>query len=117
AENSARHGLAVSSRVEPSPTFLMLEDTMRPARAVPAHPTWHALARRALSLAVALGLALSFGAGVARSGAAQEASAASWEQLTGTSGTVVDLVTPSSGALLAVTTDGLYRSDDGGAAW
>src|SRR6266496_5885348 len=90
---------------------------MRPARAVPAHPLWRALVRRVLGLAVALGLVLGVGAGAAYPGAAQEASAASWEQLPGTSGTVVDLVAPSSGALLAATTDGLYRGDDGGGVW
>jgi len=72
---------------------------------------------RLFGLTMTLGLALSLGVGAAAPGSAQGAPAHALEILPGTSGAVSHLMTPSSGALLATTTDGLFRSDDGGDSW
>jgi hypothetical protein len=64
-------------------------------------------------LAVALGLGLAIATGIF---GPRPAAADNWE-LTPLGGRVLHLFTPSSGAFLARTTDGLFRSDDGGASW
>jgi photosystem II stability/assembly factor-like uncharacterized protein len=48
--------------------------------------------------------------------AQDEGPAPGWEQ-TGLATSAFDLMTPTSGAFFALTTDGLERSDDGGATW
>jgi photosystem II stability/assembly factor-like uncharacterized protein len=68
-----------------------------------ARSTW-------LALMVILALGLAAGA------RAQAPTAPDWE-LTGLDGRVLQLFTPASGAFLARTEGGLFRSDDAGATW
>src|SRR4051812_8970476 len=83
----------------------------------PAGTLWRRAIGRIAVVAVALSLALGFGPGSPQTGTAQEVLPAAWEPLPGVSGFVLDVITPSGGALLALSTDGLYRSDDGGGSW
>jgi photosystem II stability/assembly factor-like uncharacterized protein len=67
--------------------------------------------RGPLAVALALGLAVATGILGSRPAAADD-----WE-LMPLGGRVLQLFTPASGAFLARTTDGLFRSDDGGTSW
>ena len=90
----------------------------------PRRPTWTSRERPAgyrttmtVRLACAL-LTLALLGGTGSGLRAQDAPAAPWERVgTGLGGFVRQLHTPTSGAFIASTTEGVFRSDDGGLTW